>query len=154
MTLKQKLKYWRNKGVTWGLQMTSIRRGRVAQFDNMRLRESRKGEGKSSRLPGQVFWAELCGENIHLLWKVFKVGKGNRGFRVLRRELVFSGARRTKVQRRGGGQKGFCWWLILSSQRPRHSSFFKEKKNFFYFIDLKNNCTMSENVLKMSYKES
>lgn len=105
---------------------------------------------KERQIAGQ---AECSGKScvgkkkIHL-WKGFKVGKDNRGFKVLRRELFSFGARISKVQRRGGGNRGLCWWLMLSSQRTRNSSFLEEKKN--YFIYLKNNFTMSKNVLKVS----
>ena len=47
-------------------------------------------------------------EKKNHLWKEFKVGKNNRGFKVLRRELFSFGARISKVQRGGGGNRGFC----------------------------------------------
>lgn len=54
---------------------------------NAKQRDFRE-KGQWIHLPGQMFWEELGGGNTHHLCKVFKVGKGNRRFSVLRRELV------------------------------------------------------------------
>ena len=69
---------------------------------------TKKSESKKSLIHFFTFALFYKWEKKNHLWKGFKVGKDNRGFKVLRRELFSFGARISKVQRRGGGNRGFC----------------------------------------------
>lgn len=133
MTMKQKLKYWRNEEGPGDCRWFQLGEEEWHSFITWDSELEDFGEKERQKLlNSRVFGRAVGKKKIHL-WKGFKVGKDNRGFKVFRRELFFLWARISKVQRRGGGNRGladdWCWV-------PREPGIVPSKKNYFIYLKI------------------